>query len=94
MVKKWHALVTSSWQDLIFFVQLWRINETSFHIRVFNKQFLGLDSTGINLVATSTDSETSGIFEIIRKSDDPSRVRIKAPNGLFLQVTSHSICIY
>ncbi|GJW64313.1 probable glucan 1,3-beta-glucosidase A [Tanacetum coccineum] len=64
---------------------LWRINENSFRMRVFNKQFLGLDSTGINLVATSTDSEKSGIFEIIRKSDDPSLVRIKAPNGLFLQ---------
>ncbi|GJZ04505.1 probable glucan 1,3-beta-glucosidase A [Tanacetum coccineum] len=70
---------------------LWRINETSFHIRVFNKQFLGLDSTGINLVATSTDSEKSGIFEIIRKSDDPSRVRIKAPNGLFLQAKTENL---
>ncbi|PWA46151.1 actin cross-linking, Fascin, Glycoside hydrolase [Artemisia annua] len=68
---------------------LWRINETSFRMRVFNKQFLGLD--GINLVATSTDSEKSGIFEIIRKSDDPSRVRIKAPNGLFLQAKTENL---
>nr|GEU88868.1 probable glucan 1,3-beta-glucosidase A [Tanacetum cinerariifolium] len=73
------------------FLQLWRVNETSFHIRVFNKQFLGLDSMGINLVATSTDSEKSGIFEIIRKSDDPSRVRIKAPNGLFLQAKTENL---
>ncbi|GJW68266.1 probable glucan 1,3-beta-glucosidase A [Tanacetum coccineum] len=71
--------------------KLWRINETSFHIRVFNKQFIGLDSTGVNLVATSTDSEKSGIFEIIRKSDDPSRVRIKAPNGVFLQAKTENL---
>ncbi|GKB92413.1 probable glucan 1,3-beta-glucosidase A, partial [Tanacetum coccineum] len=71
--------------------KLWRINETSFHIRVFNKQFLGLDSTEVNLVATSTDSEKSGIFEIIRKSDDPSRVRIKAPNGVFLQAKTENL---
>ncbi|GJV65207.1 probable glucan 1,3-beta-glucosidase A [Tanacetum coccineum] len=77
--------------DDMIFVQLWRINETSFHIRVFNKQFLGLDSTGINLVATSTDSKKSGIFEIIRKSADPRRVRIKAPNGLFLQAKTENL---
>lgn len=43
-------------------------------------------SDGIKVVAvvnTSTDSET---FHIIRKSDDPNRVRIKASNGFFLQV--------
>ncbi|KAL4557638.1 hypothetical protein LXL04_035823 [Taraxacum kok-saghyz] len=77
----------SGWETF----RLWRINETSFHVRVFNKQFLGIDSMGIKLVAISTDSEKSGVFEIIRKSDDPSRVRIKAPNGLFLQAKTEDL---
>ncbi|KAF5780008.1 putative actin-crosslinking, fascin, glycoside hydrolase superfamily [Helianthus annuus] len=77
----------SDWETF----RLWRINETSFHIRVFNKQFLGLDSSGINLVAVSTDYKTSGVFEIIRKSDDPSLVRIKAPNGSFLQAKTQDL---
>ncbi|XP_076890777.1 putative glucan 1,3-beta-glucosidase A [Bidens hawaiensis] len=77
----------STWETF----RLWRINETSFHLRVFNKQFLGLDSTGINLVATTNDYQTSGIFEIIRKSDDPNRVRIKAPNGSFLQAKTEDL---
>jgi aryl-phospho-beta-D-glucosidase BglC (GH1 family) len=77
----------SDWETF----RLWRINETSFHVRVFNKQFLGIDSNGINLVATSTDSENSGIFDIIRNSDTPNRVRIKAPNGLFLQAKTEDL---
>ncbi|GJV65206.1 probable glucan 1,3-beta-glucosidase A [Tanacetum coccineum] len=35
-----------SWETF----KLWRINGTSFHIRVFNKRFLGLDSNGVNLL--------------------------------------------
>ncbi|XP_071710821.1 probable glucan 1,3-beta-glucosidase A [Rutidosis leptorrhynchoides] len=77
----------SGWESF----RLWRINERSFHIKVFNNQFLGLDSAGVNLVAISTNSEASGIFEIIRKPDDPSRVRIKAPNGLFLQAKTEDL---
>lgn len=77
----------SGWETF----RLWRINETSFHVRVFNKQFLEIGSNGVNLVATSTDSESSGIFEIIRKADDQSRVRIKAPNGFFLQAKTEDL---
>ncbi|KAL8199941.1 hypothetical protein R6Q57_013509 [Mikania cordata] len=78
----------SGWETF----RLWRINETSFHIRVFNKQFLGLDSTGTDLVAVTNDSQTSGVFDIFRKSNDPSHVRIKASNGLFLQAkTEHLV---
>ncbi|XP_023772625.1 probable glucan 1,3-beta-glucosidase A [Lactuca sativa] len=77
----------SGWETF----RLWRINETSFHVRVFSKQFLEIESMGAKVVATSTDSETSGIFQIIRKSDDPSRVRIKAPNGLFLQAKTEDL---
>ncbi|GKA97143.1 probable glucan 1,3-beta-glucosidase A [Tanacetum coccineum] len=77
-----------SWETF----KLWRINGTSFHIRVFNKRFLGLDSNGVNLVAYSTDSEsTSGIFEIIKKSTNSSLVRIKAPNGLFVQAKTKEL---
>ncbi|KAI9097597.1 hypothetical protein K1719_025368 [Acacia pycnantha] len=68
---------------------LWRINETTFRFRVFNKQFLGLD--GIKVVAvvnTSTDSET---FHIIRKSNDSNRVRIKSSNGFFLQAKTEEL---
>ncbi|XP_076890822.1 putative glucan 1,3-beta-glucosidase A [Bidens hawaiensis] len=60
-------------------------------MRVFNKQFLGHDSTGINLVAVSNDYQTSGAFQIIRKSDDPNRVRIKAPNGFYLQAKTEDL---
>jgi hypothetical protein len=67
---------------------LWRINERTFNFRVFNKQFVGLGSNGkgINAVAVSSTPGAYERFEIVRKSDDLSRVRIKAPNGLFLQV--------
>ncbi|XP_076890801.1 putative glucan 1,3-beta-glucosidase A [Bidens hawaiensis] len=77
----------SNWETF----RLWRINETSFNIRVFNQQFLGLDSTGIKLVAVSNDSQKSGVFQIIRKSDDPTRVRIKGPNGYFLQAKTQDL---
>ncbi|MFS7986881.1 putative actin-crosslinking, fascin [Helianthus anomalus] len=77
----------SGWETF----RLWRINETSFRMHVFNKQFLGLDSTGIKLVAIATDYKTSGVFEIIRKSDHPSLVRIKAPNGPFLQAKTQDL---
>ncbi|GMP46083.1 hypothetical protein CsSME_00014374 [Camellia sinensis var. sinensis] len=76
--------VASSWETF----KLWRINETSYQLRVFNKQFVGVDSggNGIDLVAMVADTpgrfET---FEIVRNSDDLNRVRIKTPNGFFLQ---------
>ncbi|XP_028112434.1 probable glucan 1,3-beta-glucosidase A [Camellia sinensis] len=73
----------SGWETF----KLWRINETTFQFRVLNKQFMGLNYTtgnGIDVVAiANTSSET---FQIVRNSDDLSRVRIKAPNGFFLQV--------
>ncbi|XP_076947945.1 putative glucan 1,3-beta-glucosidase A [Bidens hawaiensis] len=82
-----HSSAASGWETF----RLWRINETRFHIRVFNKQFLGLDSTGINLVAISNDSQTFGIFNIIRNPDDLNRVRIRAPNGFFLQAKTEDL---
>ena len=69
-------------------MQLWRINETTFNFRVFNNQFVGLNvkGNGIDLVAKSNTTGSSEIFQIVRESDDSNRVRIKAPNGFFLQV--------
>ncbi|PKU71965.1 hypothetical protein MA16_Dca007329 [Dendrobium catenatum] len=74
----------SGWETF----NLWRITETTFQFRVFNWQFLGLDDQD-NLVATSTsssDSDSSHTFEIVRNDDDPNRIRIRAPNGSFLEV--------
>ncbi|XP_028794885.1 probable glucan 1,3-beta-glucosidase A [Neltuma alba] len=75
----------SGWETF----SLWRIDETTFRFRVFNKQFVGLD--GIKVVALvniSTDSET---FHIIRKSNDSDRVRIKTSNGFFLQAKTEEL---
>ncbi|CAL5383234.1 unnamed protein product [Camellia sinensis] len=80
-------LVASSWETF----KLWRINQTSYRLRVFNKLFVGVDTggNGIDLVAIVADPPgISETFEIVRNSDDPNRVRIKAPNGFFLQVNT------
>lgn len=68
-------------------MQLWRINETTFNFRVNGGQFWGVNSSGA-LVATATKPGPSETFQIVRRdsSSFPTRVRIRAPNGLFLQV--------
>ncbi|GJZ85274.1 probable glucan 1,3-beta-glucosidase A [Tanacetum coccineum] len=77
--------------------RLWRVDENKFQLRVYNKQFLGLDSTGIYLVSVTNLSKEAGIFKIIKESesDDPTRqpirVRIKAPNDKFLQATTEDL---
>ncbi|PKU69999.1 hypothetical protein MA16_Dca022130 [Dendrobium catenatum] len=76
----------STWETF----KLWRVTETTFQFRVLNWQFFGIDDNG-NLVAISTssdDSDPSHTFVIIRKDDEPNRIRIKAPNGSLLQVNS------
>lgn len=75
------------------FEQLWRISETNFQLRVFNNQFVGLknNGNGIDVVAESNTPGSSETFAIVRNSNDLNRVRIKAPNGLFLQVISISL---
>lgn len=75
-------------------MQIWRINETSFNFRVFNKQFVGLDiaGNGIDIVAVENTPGASETFEIVRNSNDSNRVRIKAPNGFFLQVGTKIYC--
>ncbi|XP_038984476.1 glucan 1,3-beta-glucosidase-like [Phoenix dactylifera] len=64
---------------------LWRITESTFQFKVFDKQFVGLSSQGDGVVAVSTDPGQSETLEIVRNNDDPNRVRIKAPNGFFIQ---------
>ncbi|XP_020594932.1 uncharacterized protein LOC110035035 [Phalaenopsis equestris] len=68
--------------------RLWRITETMFQFRVFNWRFFELDEDE-NLVAisaSSNDSDSSHTFEVVRNNDDRNRIRIKAPNGSFLEV--------
>ncbi|XP_021809704.1 glucan 1,3-beta-glucosidase A-like [Prunus avium] len=79
----------SGWETF----RLWRINETTFNFRVFNKDFVGLDvkGNGAQVVAVSKTPGSSETFEIIRKPDDSSRVRIKAPNGFFLQAKTEDL---
>lgn len=71
--------------------QLWRINETTFNLRVFNKQFVGLDKggNGVDIVAVAASPGRTETFQIQRNPDDLNRVRIRAPNGFFLQVNYH-----
>lgn len=65
--------------------QLWRVNETMFNLRVSNKQFLGLKDEN-KLVADIDSPGNKETFEIVRNDYDPNMVRIRASNGLFLQV--------
>lgn len=72
---------------MIIYKQAWRINETSYQLRVFNKQFIDIDKDANNVVSATTivpgESQT---FQIVRNSDNANRVKIKASNGFFLQV--------
>lgn len=72
---------------------MWRINETTFNFRVYGKQFVGIDvkGNGKDVVAVASAPGVSETFEIIRKPDDSSRVRIKAPNGFFLQAKTEEL---
>lgn len=54
-------------------------------MRVFGNQFVGVNSAG-GVVATATTPGPSETFQLVRRDSDKSRVRIRAPNGLFLQV--------
>ncbi|CAL5332836.1 unnamed protein product [Camellia sinensis] len=82
--------VASSWETFT----LWRINETSYRLRVFNKQFVRVDSGGNGIDMVAMVADTPGrfeTFEIVRNSDDLNRVRIKTPNGFFLQVKTENL---
>lgn len=66
-------------------MQLWRVNENTYNLRVFNKQFVQKDRV-TRVVAVNNEPGGWEKFEIVRKPDDKYRVRIKASNGLFVQV--------
>jgi len=70
----------SSWETF----RLWRINETTFNFKVSGGQFWGVNGTGA-VVATATTPGPSETFQIVRHDGNLGRVRIRAPNGLFLQ---------
>ncbi|KAK3212023.1 hypothetical protein Dsin_016729 [Dipteronia sinensis] len=72
--------------------RLWRVNETFYNFRVFNKLFVGLENQGQGngIVAVSKAPSSPETFEIIRKDGDPNRVRLRSPNGLFLQAKSET----
>lgn len=75
-------------------MQLWRVNETAFNFRVSSKQFVRLTNQdeGNNLLADSSSPSDMETFEILRNDDDPNKVRIRAPNGQFLQVLWSYLC--
>ncbi|KAK4740860.1 hypothetical protein SAY87_024448 [Trapa incisa] len=76
----------SDWETF----KLWRINESTFNFRVFNNQFVGLDSegNGDDVVAVSNSPGISETFQIVKDPNNSNLVRIKASNGLFLQAKS------
>ncbi|KAK9741075.1 hypothetical protein RND81_03G079500 [Saponaria officinalis] len=73
--------------------KLWRIDEKTFNFRVSSNQFIGLQSKGDGrgVAAEATIPGDSETFQIIRNLDDSSRVRIQAPNGLFLQALTQNL---
>ncbi|KAK4387759.1 Glucan 1,3-beta-glucosidase [Sesamum angolense] len=79
----------SGWETF----RLWRINETTFNFRVFDGRFVGLNTAGngIDTIAEAESPGTTETFQIQRNPDDLNRVRIKAPNGFFLQVKTEEV---
>ncbi|XP_027368378.1 probable glucan 1,3-beta-glucosidase A [Abrus precatorius] len=75
----------SNWETFT----LWRINEDTFRLRVFNKQFVGLN--GINVVAVIDVPSHSETFDIVKESGNSSRVRIRASSGYFLQAKTEEL---
>ncbi|KAI3465087.1 hypothetical protein Pfo_021750 [Paulownia fortunei] len=72
--------------------RLWRINETTFNFRVFNKDFIGLGTQGqgIKVFAHAAEPGTTETFRIVRNGDNPLRVRIQASNDLYLQAETEN----
>ncbi|GFQ06696.1 glucan 1 3-beta-glucosidase a [Phtheirospermum japonicum] len=80
----------SGWESFA----LWRINETTFNFRVFNKQFVGINTSRNSSFAIQAEANTPGVtetFEIHWNPTNSSLVRIKASNKLFLQVKAEEL---
>ncbi|KAG8088406.1 hypothetical protein GUJ93_ZPchr0010g9234 [Zizania palustris] len=70
----------SGWETF----KLWRIDENTFNLKVFNNQFVTVASDSITVVATVTSPGPGEAFQLVR-NDDKTRVRIRAPDGRFMQ---------
>ncbi|OMO94235.1 Glycoside hydrolase, family 5 [Corchorus olitorius] len=77
----------SGWETF----RVWRINATALNLRVFGKQFVGVDSNGNGIAAVSITPGNSDTFRIVRDSSDKNRVRIKASNGYYLQAKTEEV---
>lgn len=75
-------------------LQLWRINETTFNFRTSGGQFVGIGASDGIIVATATAPALPETFQIVRCPFDKNRVRIKAANGYFVQVTNQTHVTY
>ncbi|CAM0958861.1 unnamed protein product [Alopecurus aequalis] len=69
----------STWETF----NLWRIDKNTFNFKVFTNQFVSV--AGVNVVATASTSGQSETFQLVRNDADKDRMRIRAPNGSFLQ---------
>ena len=70
----------SDWETF----KLWRIDENTFNFKVFSNQFVTV--AGVNVVATASTPGQSETFQLVRNDADNNKMRIRAPNGSFLQV--------
>ena len=76
LIANWAS--ASGWETF----KLWRIDKNTFNFKVFSNQFVTL--AGVNVVATASMPGPSETFKLVRNKN---MMRIKAPNGSFVQVT-------
>ncbi|XP_037455845.1 probable glucan endo-1,6-beta-glucosidase B [Triticum dicoccoides] len=69
----------SGWESF----KLWRIDQNTFNFKVSNNQFVTVSS--VNMVATASAPGQTETFQLVRSYADKNRMRIRAPNGSFLQ---------
>uniref|UniRef100_A0ACD5TAT5 Uncharacterized protein n=1 Tax=Avena sativa TaxID=4498 RepID=A0ACD5TAT5_AVESA len=72
----------SGWETFI----LWRVDQDTFNLKVFNKQFVSASES--NVAATASTPGQSERFQLVRNDADKNKMRIKAPNGSFLQANT------
>ncbi|KAK4434178.1 putative glucan 1,3-beta-glucosidase A [Sesamum alatum] len=83
------APIASSWETF----RLWRIDETTFNLRDCIGRFVGMNTigNGKDIIAEIGRPGATETFQILRNPNDLNRVRIKAPNGFYLQVKMEEI---
>ncbi|KAL9267035.1 Glucan 1,3-beta-glucosidase A-like protein [Drosera capensis] len=70
----------SGWETF----KLWRVDQDHFQFKVFHNQFWGVYNNN-KVIATSTNPGSSETFQVFRNPNNGDQVRIKAPNGNYLQ---------